>query len=378
MTRAPLSRSLARPELVAWARLARTPRIGPLTFHKLLRRWRTPEAALDALPRITRGARLTPPPAHAIEAELDALDEIGARLLASCEPDYPNLLNQLGAPPPLLSARGDLALLNRPCVAMVGAREGSAAGLLLAERLAKDLTAAGFVVVSGLARGIDAAAHRGALEHGTVAVLAGGLDKPYPPQNYALHEDIIAKGCVVAEAPLGFQARARDFPRRNHIISGLARGVIVIEAALRSGSLITARAAGEQGRDVMAVPGSPLDPRARGANALIKSGAGLVEDAADIIAIIGAATEAPLRLAAPGPLFESADDEDAPALNGLAQRLAQLLSPTPIHVNDLARLTAAPAGAVAAALVELELDGRAASLPGGFAGLPRAGFSAGG
>jgi DNA processing protein len=351
--------------LVAWARLARTPRIGPLTFHKLLKRWRTPEAALNALPSITRGARLKPPPAQDIEAELDALEKIGARLLASCEPDYPKLLGQLGAPPPLLSARGDLALLNKPCVAMVGAREGSAAGLLLAERLAKDLGASGFVVVSGLARGIDAAAHRGALQSGTIAVLAGGLDKPYPPQNYALHDDIIAQGCVVAEAPLGFQARARDFPRRNHIISGLARGVVVIEAALRSGSLITARAAGEQGRDVMAVPGSPLDPRARGANALIKSGAALIEDAAD----------APMRFAAPGPLFETADEDDAP--KGLAKRLAELLSPTPVHVNDLARLTAAPAGAVAAALVELELEGRAASLPGGFAGLPRAGFSAG-
>jgi DNA processing protein len=375
MTRAGLNRTLARPELVAWARLARTPRIGPLTFHKLLKRWRTPEAALNALPSITRGARLKPPPAQDIEAELDALEKIGARLLASCEPDYPKLLGQLGAPPPLLSARGDLALLNKPCVAMVGAREGSAAGLLLAERLAKDLGASGFVVVSGLARGIDAAAHRGALQSGTIAVLAGGLDKPYPPQNYALHDDIIAQGCVVAEAPLGFQARARDFPRRNHIISGLARGVVVIEAALRSGSLITARAAGEQGRDVMAVPGSPLDPRARGANALIKSGAALIEDAADVAAIIGAAADAPMRFAAPGPLFETADEEDAP--KGLAKRLAELLSPTPVHVNDLARLTAAPAGAVAAALVELELEGRAASLPGGFAGLPRAGFSAG-
>ncbi len=242
---------------------------------------------------------------------------------------------------------------------------------MFAERLAAELGRAGFVIVSGLARGLDAAAHRGALATGTVAVLAGGLDHPYPPQNLKLHDAICERGAVVTEAPFGSVARARDFPRRNCIISGLARGVVVIEAALRSGSLITARAAADQGRDVMAAPGSPLDARARGSNALIKQGAALIESAEDVIAALGEAP-APARPLSSGPLFEH---EAAPPPAGLSGRLARLLSPTPIHVNDLARLSEAPVGAVAAALAELELDGRAASLPGGYAASSGAAFS---
>lgn len=359
-----MRRPLARSERAAWAQLARTPRIGPLTFHRLIAKHRSAEAALEALPRLG----VAPARADDVEAELDALERMNARLLCACEADYPGLLAALDAPPPVIAARGDLALLARPAVAIVGAREASAAGLILAEQIAAGLGKAGFVVVSGLARGIDAAAHRAALGAGTIAVLAGGLDKPYPPQNLDLHADIAARGCVIAEAPLGAVARARDFPRRNHIISGLARGVVVIEAALRSGSLITARAAAEQGRDVMAAPGSPLDPRARGSNALIKSGAALIEDAGDVLACLG---ETPLPRAAPRlPLFE----EESPA-RGLAGKIARLLSPTPTHLNDLARLAGAPAGAVAAALTELELEGRAATLPGGYAASPRAAFS---
>jgi DNA processing protein len=227
-------------------------------------------------------------------------------------------------------------------------------------------------VVSGLARGLDASAHKGSLATGTAAVLAGGLDHPYPPQNLKLHETICARGVVVSEAPLGTIARARDFPRRNSIISGLSRGVVIIEAALRSGSLITARAAADQGRDVMAVPGSPLDPRARGSNALIKQGATLIEGAEDVIAVLGDAAP-PLRPLSAGPLFEEADAEPPPP--GLPKKIAALLSPTPVHVNDLARLVGAPMGAVAAALTELELEGRAASLPGGYAALGRHAFS---
>lgn len=359
-----MSRPLARSERRAWLRLARTPRIGPLTFHRLIAKHRSAEAALDALPRF--GA--TPQDGARIDAELEALEAMGASLLCACEPGYPGLLAALDAPPPVIAARGDLTLLNKPALAIVGAREASAAGLMLAEEMAADLGKAGFVIVSGLARGIDAAAHRKSLDTGAVAVLAGGLDKPYPPQNLALHDEIVARGCVVAEAPLGAVARARDFPRRNHIISGLARAVIVIEAALRSGSLITARAAADQGRDVMAAPGSPLDARARGGNALIKSGAALVEDAADVLAVLG---ETPLvssgRML---PLFE----EDKPRA-GLAAKIAELLSPTPAHLNDLARLAGAPAAAVAAALTELELSGRAATLPGGYAASPRAAFT---
>jgi len=362
-----MTRTLSRPERLAWVRLARTPRVGPLTFHRLLARFRTATAALEALPRLSE---LSPPPLERIEAELDAVEQLEARLLAACEPDYPPLLAQLDAPPPVLAVRGDHRLLHRPAIAIVGSREGSAAALMFAERMAADLGRAGFTVVSGLARGVDAAAHRGALASGTVAVLAGGLDHPYPPQNLALHEAICERGAVVSEAPLGAVARARDFPRRNSIISGLSRAVVVIEAAMRSGSLITARAAADQGRDVMAAPGSPLDPRARGSNALIKQGATLVECADDVIAALGDAP-AQLRPLSTGLLFAQ-DVGAAPA--GLAARLAQLLSPTPIHVNDLSRLAEAPIGVVAAVLAELELEGRAASLPGGYAASSGAAF----
>ncbi len=365
-----MSRTLSRPERIAWARLARTPRIGPLTFHGLIARFRTAAAALEALPRISK---LTPPPPDRIEAEIDGVEALGARLLASCEPDFPALLGQLDAPPALLAVRGDPHWLKRPSIAIVGSREGSAAALIFAERLAADLGEAGFTIVSGLARGVDAAAHKGALSTGTAAVLAGGLDHPYPPQNLKLHEAICARGAVVSEAPLGSVARARDFPRRNNIISGLSRAVVVIEAALRSGSLITARAAADQGRDVMATPGSPLDPRARGSNALIKQGATLIESAEDVIAALGDG-HAPLRPHSIGSLFDATANEAPP---GLPKKIAALLSPTPVHVNDLARLLEAPLGAVAAALTELELTGQAASLPGGYAASSGAAFTSG-
>jgi DNA processing protein len=364
-----MSRTLSRPERIAWARLARTPRIGPLTFTQLIARFRTASGALEALPRISK---LTPPPAERIEAELDAAEALGARLIASCEPDYPPLLAQLDAPPPLIAVQGDAKWLKRPTIAIVGSREGSGAALMFAERLASDLGEAGFTIVSGLARGVDAAAHKGALATGTAAVLAGGLDHPYPPQNLKLHDAICARGAVVSEAPMGAIARARDFPRRNSIISGLSRAVVIIEAALRSGSLITARAAADQGRDVMAAPGSPLDPRARGSNALIKQGATLIESAEDVVAALGDGTP-PLRPNAIGPLFDGGESEPPPP--GLPGKIAALLSPTPIHVNDLARLLEAPAGVVAAALTELELNGQAASLPGGYAASSGAAFS---
>jgi DNA processing protein len=363
-----MTRTLSRPERLAWARLARTPRVGPLTFAGLIARFNTASAALEALPSVSR---LTPPALAQVDSELDALDAMGARLIACCEPDFPPLLAQLAAPPPVLAVRGDVRVLHKPSVAIVGSREGSAAALMLAERLAADLGAAGFAVVSGLARGVDAAAHKGALQTGTIAVLAGGLDHPYPPQNLKLHDMICARGAVLSEAPLGMVARARDFPRRNSIISGLSRGVVVIEAALRSGSLITARAAGDQGRDVMAVPGSPLDPRARGSNQLIKQGATLVESAEDVIAALGDAP-APLRPQPQPSLFDETKHVPSTRLGG---QIADLLSPTPVHVNDLARLLNAPLGAVAGALTELELEGRAASLPGGYAALSGAAFS---
>jgi DNA processing protein len=363
-----MSRTLSRPERIAWARLARTSRVGPLTFTQLIARFRTASAALEALPRVSK---LTPPPVQQIETELESVEALGARLIASCEPDYPPLLAQLDAPPPLLAVRGDAKWLQRPTIAIVGSREGSGAALLFAERLAADLGEAGFTIVSGLARGVDAAAHKGALATGTAAVLAGGLDHPYPPQNLKLHEAICERGAVVSEAPLGSVARARDFPRRNSIISGLSRAVVIIEAAMRSGSLITARAAADQGRDVMAAPGSPLDPRARGSNALIKQGATLIENAEDVIAALGDAAP-PLRPHTIGPLFGEHSETPPPGLPG---KVAALLSPTPIHVNDLARLLETPAGVIAAALTELELNGQAASLPGGYVASSGAAFA---
>jgi DNA processing protein len=366
-----MARLLGLAQRVSWMRLARTPRIGPLTFHRLIAKFGDADAALDALPRLARGVRLEPPDARDIEQELAALAAIDAQALASCETLYPALLASLEAPPPVLCVRGRIELLSRPAIALVGARDASAAGARLAGDLARELGAAGYVIVSGMARGIDAAAHAAALGTGTIAVLAGGLDKPYPPQNEALHERICREGCVVSEAPLGLAARARDFPRRNHVISGLAQGVVVVEAAQRSGSLITARAAGEQGREVMAAPGSPLDPRARGANALIKQGAALIETAEDVIAALGAAPSAIRRKSPPPTLFEEAPPADD---GGVADRLARLLSPTPIHLNDLARQLAVSAGAAAAALTELELSGRAASLPGGYAAIAVASF----
>jgi DNA processing protein len=366
-----MSRPLARGELNAWARLARTPRVGPMTFRRLIARHRTPAAALEALPRLSRSEPLEAPSREDIERELDALEAMNARLVASCEPDYPSLLKQLDPPPPVISARGRLTLASQRTVAIVGAREASAAGLKLAKTIAADLGQMDFVIVSGLARGIDAAAHAASLETGTIAVLAGGLDRPYPPQNLDLHERIVRQGLVISEAPLGLVARARDFPRRNHIISGLSLGVVVIEAALRSGSLITARAAAEQNREVMAAPGSPLDPRSRGGNSLIKTGAALIEGAEDVAQHLGAAPGS-LRPSSVAPLFDF--EETAPSGDEDLARLARLLSPTPMHLNELARLADMTPAAAAAGLVELELEGRAASLPGGFAATAGAAF----
>jgi DNA processing protein len=221
-------RTLSRPELMAWTRLARTPRIGALTFHRLIARFRTADAALEALPRVSNAS--APPEEHAHE-EIEGVEALGARLIACCEPDYPPLLAQLDAPPPVIAIRGDPKWLKRPTVAIVGSREGSGSALMLAERIAADLGAAGYAVVSGLARGVDAAAHKGSLATGTVGVLAGGLDHPYPPQNQKLHDAICEQGAVVAEAPLGSVARARDFPRRNSIIS---MNVVVVESPAKA------------------------------------------------------------------------------------------------------------------------------------------------
>ena len=274
-------------ERLARLQLAATERVGPVTYHELLQRFGSATAALAALPGLAAeaGLRRPPavPPAHEITAEAAALQRIGGRHLVIGDADYPAALAALADAPPVLRVCGDTRLFDRPLIALVGARNASTAGRRMAGDLARDLGAAGLVVVSGLARGIDTAAHQATLETGTIAVVAGGLDIVYPPENEALYRAIVGSGLLLTEMPLGAVPQARHFPRRNRIISGLCAGVVVVEAALQSGSLITAQRAADQGRDVFAVPGSPLDPRCRGSNRLLKDGAQLVECAADIL-----------------------------------------------------------------------------------------------
>ncbi len=355
--------TLPPAERFARLRLARTDRIGPVAFTQLLTRYGSAERALAALPDLARksGAASVPPPAEAVERELATGQQIGARLVVLGDPDYPAMLEALDPPPPILWTRGRTELLNRPSVAVVGARIASAGGQRIARGLAQQLGQVGHVVVSGLARGIDAAAHEGALATGTVAVLGGGVDDIYPAEHADLYARIADLGCVVSESPVGARAQARDFPRRNRIISGLSRGVVVVEAEIRSGSLITARLAAEQGRDVFAVPGSPLDPRARGPNELLRQGAVLCEGIEDIERAFD--TLRTLRAPAPPPLIFDEGAADPAFLD----RVAALLSPTPTPRDEIARALDAPVGRVAAALLELSLTGRAELLPGGLA-----------
>ncbi len=356
--------SLTGAERFARLRLARTDQIGPVTFRQLLDRFGTAERALEALPDLIRrgGRGHALPTVENVEAEMAAGERAGARLILLGDADYPAMLAAVDPPPPLLWTLGDAALMAKPCVAVVGARIASAGGQRIARGLSQQLGEAGHVVVSGLARGIDGAAHTGALPTGTVAVLGGGVDDVYPPDNADLYAQIAEQGCIVSESPMGARVQAKDFPRRNRIISGLSRGVIVVEAELRSGSLITARLAGEQGRDVFAVPGSPLDPRSKGPNELLRQGAILCEGLEDVERAFS--TLRTLR-EPPGdnPFDGAPDDLDA----ALIEQVAALLSPTPTPRDELARAMNLPIGTVAAALLELSLAGRATLLPGGLA-----------
>lgn len=354
---------LPETERFARLRLARTDQIGPVTFKQLLDRCGSAETALNALPEMIRrgGGRGHDLPSEAdIAAEIADGARVGARLIVLGDADFPAALAAVDPPPPVLWALGDPALLDRPCVAVVGARIASAGGQRIARGLAQQLGEAGYVVVSGLARGIDGAAHTGALPTGTAAVLGGGVDDIYPPDNADLYRQIAEQGCILSESRIGARAQARDFPRRNRIISGLSQGVIVVEAELRSGSLITARLAAEQGRDVFAVPGSPLDPRSRGPNELLRQGAILCEGLDDVERAFS--TLRTLREPAAETPFEGAEDGLESAF---MERVAALLSPTPTPRDELARALEAPVGRVAAALLELSLAGRATLLPGG-------------
>ncbi|NWH08564.1 MAG: DNA-protecting protein DprA [Alphaproteobacteria bacterium] len=350
-------------ERLAWLRLIRSENIGPATFKSLIERFGSAEAALDAVPRLAQRAGRRQPLHLAsredVEREMEAADSLGVRFIALCEPDYPPALAALDPAPPMLSLRGDAAFLARESIAMVGARNASALGLRFAGEIAGDLGREGLCVVSGMARGIDTAAHKGALETGTIAVLAGGVDNIYPPENRALYAALSERGAIVSEMPVGFAPAANHFPRRNRLISGLARGVLVTEAALNSGSLITARFALEQGREVFAVPGSPLDPRCRGTNNLIRQGAILTESADDVLQVLRPVMGSAFQESAAEEADEYLPFDDEPAPESLRDTLLERLSPTPIGIDDLIRDLGAEPGAIMAALMELELAGLA-------------------
>jgi DNA processing protein len=347
----------------AWLKLARTPNVGPVTFKALLERFGTASAALDAVPRLMRrggGEAVKAPPDSQTQRELDALERLGGRLIASCEPEFPRGLAALDAPPPLIEVVGHVSLLAREAVGIVGARNASALGRKFAERMARELSEAGLLVVSGLARGIDAAAHDGALAGGTAAVLAGGVDVVYPPEHDGLYRRIAVEGIVLSEVQLGMAPLARHFPRRNRIISGMSRGVVIVEAAEGSGSLITANYALEQGREIFAVPGSPLDPRAKGTNRLIREGATLTESATDVLAvltpILGRSLADPEAANTPeAPLDPAALEAEA---DRIRSQVEEALGPAPIEVDEIIRRLGASPGAVLTVLLELELAGR--------------------
>jgi DNA processing protein len=362
-------RVLSQAERLAWLRLIRTENVGPVTFRQLLRRFGSAAAALDALPDLARrGGRSRPIsicPTAVVRREFDTLMTLDGRLIALVEPDYPPALAALDDAPPVISCFGHAHLLQRHAIAIVGARNASANGRRLAQQLAGELGAAGLLVVSGMARGIDAAAHQGSLDTGTVAVVAGGIDVIYPEENAALHAEIKTRGVVLSEMPPGTVPQARHFPRRNRLISGIAMGTLVVEAAPRSGSLITARLALDQGREVFAVPGSPLDPRARGCNDLIRQGAVLVESAADVLQALEAAMKT--SAAEPAAADFLAADPVLPPESDIAEgrrTVEDLLGPTPAVVDEIIRQCQVSAAIVHLVLLELELAGRLERHPG--------------
>ena len=357
---------------LSWLRLLRSRRVGVATFYRLIAEHGSAQSALAALPEVARAAGAkdyTPCPTGAAEAELQAGRAAGATLVCRGEAAYPTSLSEIADAPPLFWAMGDLAALAKPSVAIVGARNASSLGLRMAKGLARDLAQAGFTVVSGLARGVDTAAHLAAVETGTIAVLAGGVDVVYPAENARLADDLLAHGARLSEQPPGLVPQARHFPSRNRIISGMARAVVVVEAAAKSGSLITARTALDQGREVLAVPGHPFDARASGCNFLIRDGATLVRNGADVIEALPmqATTDAPeqaqLQLGdLPEPPPEKRSLRETARLH---QDILNRLGPSPLAEDQLIRDLSAPAASVTPVLTDLELDGRIIRHPGG-------------
>ena len=349
--------TLTQAEAFARIRLLRSPRIGPVSYAQLLARYGDAETALEALPTIGRsgGGSYSAVPREKVEREVEAVRRAGAKYLFHDRPDYPAPLREIDGAPPILTFRGDLALAARPCVAVVGARNASAAAVKLARDFSQGLAEAGFTVVSGLARGIDGAAHEGAFPQ-TIGVIASGIDIAYPPQHRDLQDRIASEGLLIAEQPPGTEPRGSHFPSRNRIIAGLAAGTLVVEAAVRSGSLITARLAGEAGREVMAIPGSPLEPRSHGCNHLIREGAVLVNSPEDVVELLSGFDGSPRStFREPVGTFDHAPEELAEAEPA---DIAALLTTAPVSVDELIRQSGAGAAAVQLALLELEIAGR--------------------
>ena len=349
--------TLTQAEAFARIRLLRSPRIGPVSYAQLLARYGDAETALEALPTIGKrgGGSYSAVPRDRVEREVEAVRRAGAKYLFHDRPDYPALLREIEGAPPILTFRGDLALAAQPCVAVVGARNASAAAVKLARDFAGALGEAGFTVVSGLARGIDGAAHEGAFPR-TIGVIASGIDIAYPPQHRDLQDRIANEGLLIAEQPPGTEPRGSHFPSRNRIIAGLASGTLVVEAAVKSGSLITARLAGEAGREVMAIPGSPLEPRSHGCNHLIREGAVLVNSPEDVVELLSGFDGSPRStFREPVGTFDHAPEELAEAEPA---DIAALLTTAPVSVDELIRQSGAGAAAVQLALLDLEIAGR--------------------
>jgi DNA processing protein len=368
--------ALTDRQRLAWLRLIRSDNVGPATFRDLINHFGSAETALEALPELSRRGGSTRPVRVASRedalAELEFSSRFGARFVGIGEPDYPAALRQIEGAPPLIAVKGDLNVMSQPALGVVGARNCSVSGAKFAAMIARDVGRAGYTIVSGFARGIDTAAHRASLDTGTIAVLAGGLDKPYPPENEPLlAELLVGHGLLLSEMPFGWEPRARDFPRRNRLIAGISLGLVVTEAAARSGSLITARYAANFGRLVFAVPGSPLDPRSEGANGLIKDGASLITGPADVIEAMAPLTR--MDLFAPQqvsePIIEDERAMSLPPSETERDRIMTALGPAPVEIDDLIRHTGLPAQSVYLVLLELDLAGRLHRHSGGMVSL---------
>jgi len=367
--------ALTEKQKIAWLRLIRSDNVGPSTFRDLINHYGSAEAALAMLPELSQRGGSTRAIRIADERgalrELEAAHRFGARFVGIGEPDYPQALREIDGAPPLLAVKGNVPTATRPAIGIVGSRNASISGAKFTAMIARTCGEAGYAVISGLARGIDTAAHRASLETGTIAAIAGGLDQPYPPENIGLLNDIWnGNGLAVSEMPFGWEPRARDFPRRNRLISGISLGVVIVEAATRSGSLITARLAGEFGRLVFAVPGSPLDPRCEGTNGLLKDGAMIVTTPNDIVEALRPLAEPDLFRPRPTEApIERSKPLSVPPDDAERDHIVDALGPTPVEIDDIVRHTGLPLSSIHSILLELDMAGRLHRHPGGLVSL---------